>query len=702
MSEKSEFAMLITDKVEPREPLRSCTNVRKEWFRGRGLFFLFTKHLRVTNVQFTELLGLLRMHMREKKSAEPAASLIFTTSEEFDHLLVEVIEPFLDRNNTELGKVLADLYFDVFARTVIVDPYYGSCNVFVPPTLRLDLAAIAGEAAYLHSCGFSVFVRNMVKAEPQLLHDKLSQHFLVHPPQSGKRIRFLIYADEDFTARDRRNAELLRNGLDDAKIHVEKAWFRTQRLVDVVNDLRSTMKDELVIDHSRDYVADLAAGQADETVDSTRTLWLVQDRAVGTPCEQPGDERYYICYDQLYRSRNATHIFDENKPAWRDHTTMPPSLAGALLNIVRPRENKPIKVVDPFVGTGTSLLEALRFPDITFNGSDSDPSSDRLVEDNVDFFWLNDQQVDETLGGFFEVKSELEEHGSTGFANTRVYSIAKELFSTAEFAHHARTSEKLALRKDQLPKDRMERLLAYVALRASKRNSARFARSVEPSNDDWLVAFEEELLVLTTQLQEMKKLRELEWLSSDGELAAMIAHEHYGRGNARVALLKDNYSIGCVPEVQMKRDRAEVSQRYCLKVGPGKGDVTHLEQDAFDVVIGDPPYGFNSPEDAKRLAELYREFASAALRSLRDGGHLLLCLPERSHSGKYSPAFTHRSLVVQQLLLLAGQAERQLVFPHDRVRGAERLYESEYYWESERALRRSILHVQVRHAAKEP
>jgi tRNA G10 N-methylase Trm11 len=703
MSQSLDFAVAVGDKFDFLNPLTAATSIRQRWLGDRGIYFLFNKNLRVTNVQFTELLSLLRMHTRECEKKERARALFFITSEEFDKLIVEIAEPF--EGKADIGRVLATLYSEVFARTLIVDPYYGSCNVFVPPTLSVNLAAIAGESAYLHSCGYSVFVRNMVKAEPTLLRNKLNQHLNRLPPAKGKKLRFLIYSDEDFTARDRRNESLLRHGLDDTKIHVEKAWFRSQRLVDVVNQLKKDMGDRLVFGGGRDYLGDRETHRDDKTVDFTRTLWLVQDRSVGTPSERPGDDRYYICYDQLFRARNAIHIFDENKPAWQDHTTMPPSLAGALLNIVRGPDSagKSLKVGDPFMGTGTSLLEVLRFPDMSFRGSDTDETSAILVKDNLDFFWRSKKELGAVFALLVRTKSELEQakrsKKSQGFKSTVVYRVARETLGSGNLARKARAAESLKLGKDKLPADPGDRLLAYIALRASKRYSARFARAATQNEQDWVLAYEQELQTLLSQVEELTKLRALDPLKEDAAQNLIETHEHASTGSASVMLLEDSYSTGCIPGPQTeKASHAKAEDRYELVVGK-KGDARKLPEAAFNVIIGDPPYGFNKPKDANDLAELYRQFARSSLTALRDGGHLLLCLPDRSHSGRYSPAFTHRSLVVQQLLLAAGAVDRQLVFPHDRVRGAEDLYDADYYWESERALRRSILHVQVRHAA---
>jgi hypothetical protein len=280
--------------------------------------------------------------------------------------------------------------------------------------------------------------------------------------------------------------------------------------------------------------------------------------------------------------------------------------------------------------------------------------------------------------------------------------IAAEVFGTTELAQQARRIADLPpLSRERLPTELRDRLIAYVALRASKRYSARFARAPTITNAEWCDAFLREIEELEAQTASLIELRGREVISQD------ITEQLSSRaGNVQpcpehLVLIVDDYSVGCMPKLHAVIDQQEHTLELCrarfsLVVGEPAGDATMLPSREFDVVIGDPPYGFNTTEDVKGLARLYHAFAKTTLESLADGGDLLLCLPERSHSGRYSPAFTHRDLVSQELFLAAGEVGRQLVFPHDRVQGAEVPFEAEYYWESQRALRRSILHVQVR------
>jgi len=127
------------------------------WFRQDGscFFFLFKKNLRVTNIQFGELYALIR------------ANLTFLDQQEPPHLRLLSVPEFLAslRRITETFKVaarrerlfVAHSYAQEFGQTLVIDPLFGSCLVYLPPLLRLNLERICGESGYIHSCGVNLF-----------------------------------------------------------------------------------------------------------------------------------------------------------------------------------------------------------------------------------------------------------------------------------------------------------------------------------------------------------------------------------------------------------------------------------------------------------------------------------------------------------------------------------------------------------------
>jgi hypothetical protein len=270
---------------------------------------------------------------------------------------------------------------------------------------------------------------------------------------------------------------------------------------------------------------------------------------------------------------------------------------------------------------------------------------------------------------------------------------------TEELARQARAVEPESVKVANLGNELFDRLLAYIALRTSQRYSARFVRQQAEANVLWFTAYVEEMQVLIAQFEDLANLRGRSALRAESKDSLVNSYKLISKAE-RIALHRDHYSPSCALNFPTFDETAILSK----PLGDGIAGIALMERsaetlpaDRYDIVIGDPPYGFNTVEETESLAKLYREFIGAALSSLRDGGDLILCLPERSHSGRYSPAFTHRELVVHELYLRANEAKRELIFPRDGVRGGEALHSSDYYWESPKALRRSVIHVRVRH-----
>jgi hypothetical protein len=68
------------------------------WFREKGspLFFLFKRHLGVTNAQYVELLSLLETHCVEQATKEPKHHLLFHTTEQMKSPVIDSINILLD------------------------------------------------------------------------------------------------------------------------------------------------------------------------------------------------------------------------------------------------------------------------------------------------------------------------------------------------------------------------------------------------------------------------------------------------------------------------------------------------------------------------------------------------------------------------------------------------------------------------------
>jgi tRNA G10 N-methylase Trm11 len=118
-------------------------------------------------------------------------------------------------------------------------------------------------------------------------------------------------------------------------------------------------------------------------------------------------------------------------------------------------------------------------------------------------------------------------------------------------------------------------------------------------------------------------------------------------------------------------------------------DARNLHPDSIDLIICDPPYGFNTTEDDGKLADLYSEFIDKAISSLRRQGQLIICLPGESYTGRNLAYCTKSDLVSRQIILKAHQQGRIAYRPAQSLPYS---FTAPYYWELERALRRTILH----------
>jgi hypothetical protein len=119
------------------------------------------------------------------------------------------------------------------------------------------------------------------------------------------------------------------------------------------------------------------------------------------------------------------------------------------------------------------------------------------------------------------------------------------------------------------------------------------------------------------------------------------------------------------------------------------GDLSFLPG-VCDVIVTDPPYGFNTEINRSSLAALYDDFIPKLIRALRSGGQLVMALPDWSHTGRQVPYFLLRDFVVQQIYASAMQMGREVSVP--------RLFPNQfegqgYFWESKRVLRRAIIHL---------
>lgn len=661
------------------------------WFRERGTpaFFLFKRHLGVTNAQYVELLALLRTHTTVVADGRRPDDLLFHTTEHVKTTVIDAVNSLIEASGDRRQQALsfATQYADIFESTVAVDMFYCSCAVFFPPGLRVNLTEVCGSAGYLHSVGTSVYVRNIKKAKQKDFENGIRAH-LSSLPNSVLPLPFVVYAHEDFSQHDKDAKEQIGRGIEHTKLHVEKMSMGSYRLSQVVQDMRKIFDGKLVIPEPGPYTQKHA-------FTTTQTLWLIADRSVDefNPVV-PGKDRYYICYLQSEKNENPFFFFDENKPAWKSHTTLPHSLTAALINATGPHEHEPV-LCDPFGGTGTTWLEAKRLNvEMRIHCSDLSPAASLMARDNLQFFLAEAPDLRLLRDRLSEIEEEVKRSGSSVAGEERQSSLE---FGTAPYAESSSAGAYLyavsllhELRVEQPTEDQefqlseafvgklarmttWSRLLFYIALRAELRYQGGFKRKSVTFEKAFLSSLRE-LIEQTSQLLEVRELmvtgRVAEsgnWLKYPGHYSEVVVPRLFG--------LRFQDMVDAV--------RDEISVR----------DARELKPASVDVIICDPPYGFNTTEDQEALATLYSEFIDAAIRALKNKGQLIICLPAESYTGRDLPYCTRSGLIKNQVLVKARAQGKEAVVPARSL--PSKVLQAPYYWEAERALRRVLLHFHI-------
>lgn len=688
------LATCIVDSVDEATHDFKWDEFFQYWFRelGTPYLFLFKRHLGVTNAQYVELFSLLRLYAKQQGNDEPGGhELLMHSTDQLKGTLTATINSLIDvptANVAAQAEQFAKTYEDILASTIAVDMFYCSCAVFLPPSLDVDLKSICVDAGYIHSAGKSVFVRNIGKARQQDFYNSLTTH-LSTLPEEALPIPFVVYAHEDFTRYDRDSREQIRRGIDSTKIYVEKMHMGAYRLSQIIHEMRGKYNTQLNIP---------APGRYDVEHDfkSERTLWLISDRSIVTSNPvNPGRNRYYICYEQWVKNANPYFIFDENKPAWKSHTTLPHSLTAALLNCARPIPSDGV-ICDPFGGTGTTWFEARRLElDATVRCSDLSHAAPLLVSDNLEFFLSDSERLHKLSVDMKKVLNSVRS-GREGVpeqsdpqATFQFLPEGEDLSEAGPYLYAVNLLKEL--RHDQPKEDQdfelsdafvarlrnlepITRYIFYVVLRAELRFQGGFKRG----SIKFETAFCDSLEELTGQLDRLISLKESIPYNLDPE-----EWPHFIAVSA-------TYSPALVPGMVSR------SAEYFASVLGSEvsvADARDLPVDSFDLVISDPPYGFNTTEDQAQLANLYAEFIRASLLSLKEGGHWILCVPETSYTGRDLPYCTRAGLITSQVLTCAEQLGRRAFIPARSVPAP--IFGPPYYWESEKALRRVVLHFQV-------
>jgi hypothetical protein len=657
----------------------------QSWVReeGAAYFFLFKKNLQTTNIQYAELASLIRQNTARKKTQERVPDVAFHTTARFRRTIEAIVAPVLERSGADQPRLghIAELYWPLVDTSMILDIFYTSCALFVPPHLSVDLLEVCANSGYVHSCGPAVFIRKVAKATPRDFYSALAKYLRAHTLK-GEKLFFIPYSHEDFSGYDsevKYVRDELKHGLDEVKLRVEKLHMGQSSIPEVLSEVRRRFERRLVIPEAGDY-------RVKHPATNERTLWLVCDRSIDARNPTtPGQEEYYICYDQILFNDSPFHIFDENKPAWVEHTTIPHTLLGAMLNVTRPWDAvRQTIVADPFAGTGTTWLEGLKCSSADLRCSDNAPISPLLLRDNLEFFGLTSEAIRAMAGALAVLAAEVGKSADGSLARKAERYLFPELDTRAAYDFAVTFLEKLGVQDARSSfsfddaavgrlgrQDLFTRIVFYIVLRAE----IRFREAFERKAKNRAQAFVESARDLQEQMEHLAK-----W-----KVRAESAITRQGH----ISVFPGRYSRACgIAAGRLREAMDEGRELQGIEVR----DARFLEPKSCDVIVTDPPYGFNTESELLGLALLYSEVARTLVRAVSNNGHLVICLPIRSHTGRPLPFCTHSSIVTGQVLRSAESCGRSVYVP---ASSSAEVLSPPYYWESP-ALRRIILHFRIR------
>jgi tRNA G10 N-methylase Trm11 len=796
---------------EENEKHKLVNRFLKKWFTdyknihnihngGKAYFFLFRKNLKVTNIQFSELLALLQTYNEDEFKGHNVKKLIFMSFAELKDKISDSLDTLWNFDSANRCDKIIEIYSDILYRVVVVDSFFGSCAVFIPPHLKINLEKICGDSGYIHSCGRNVFTRKIGKTTKEEFFCSLKDYLGYKETQNSndeEKIFFTAYSHEYHTTYDRHKEAVLRSGLDDVKVYEDKLWMGKDRLVSVIRQMEKEFGHQLQIPAPGDYRQahkDLLEKESSK-IDRNQTIWLIVDHSIDSrDYKNPGQERYYICYAQEFVNENPFHIFDEDKPAWIADITMPHTLTGAMINITRPwwDTSKKVSIADPFGGTATTWFESLKFSDKDVecvcsdvgevqNNTDNQDDLAKdihflLAKDNLEVFSASCEKLNK-LGiklnllvkvlTIFDTKIDSEdivnyleekEQGKEPSIQTNWQKLIKDIEKDNEENEKLKEDNKEPVWCSNYPKNDNEicqivceilkawreafklgyfeliperehekygsrcqwtqdiindlykpknnlfneetiflyRILFYITLRTVIRHTVILEKRTgelllkpetrlmsQENRKDWRNAYTKELITLISRLRELHKLRSREEFNQNNEQ------------KQPVLTFLDTYSYGCsigykFLEEKFKDNTSQIKKR----------DVRDIEEDSYNLIVTDPPYGLNIKEKIEDLAKLYQDAFKAIINALKDDGQLVLGLPDRSHTGRQLPFFTQKDSVRRQIIAIAENEGFEIINTLSEVPEPKEIFQAPYYWESERALRRAILHFRFRRKNK--
>lgn len=640
--------------------------------------FVFKQGFSRTNIHAVEFLYLLQMNSSYREPTK-MMDLQSISLDDANILLNEYeISSKKTKNFSDELSIQEELKKKL-CNKAIVDFYMTTAKVYIPDGVDIDFRGVMASSGFIHSYGNLIYFEDHQASNPIDLGFALKQALAMAEDEKKKSL-IVPYCHEDFTARDREKSMFLEHGLDNIKLHITKTYIGQERLHEFLEDFVLSNKSDCCLAPS-DYTESRAEFQKKFEGKEMSTVWIISDFSLREDELSPSNSRNLIVYRQILKNENIYHLYEENKPAWASHTTLPHSLAGAMLNLARrwiSLEN-PI-VCDPFSGSGTIYLEAQKFTGLRCAAFDLSPLNREVMSDNIRFFRLNYEElkeVQERLVLFRNAKGISMPLAKKKTESDEIADILgvvrgwQDTLKTEDFLHLDEQQIRGGL--DKIGDDLARRVVLYCALRASVRGKVELERDTA----SWEVLFHREIDTLLKQIK--NHVEEL------GVIGGVIQSD-------TVTVGRGSYSNQVMPPIPSGRSDDLFSLNEF-----DVADVKDLPNGVFDAVICDPPYGFNTEEDRMEIVKFANLLVERIVESLKpEGGQIIMALPRVSLSGREIPLSLRSDQIARAIIDYCLRTGRfcwrpSVVFPCPITRWIN----PPYYWRSEKALIRNIIHFWV-------
>lgn len=629
--------------------------------------FVFRCNHNITNIQYRELLELLKLHTKTKRNEKYCIEYVTK-----DHML-EVVRGYMTDMciaNHEYNNIFSieKDYQERFLYTVVLEVYHTSCSVFVPKTLNMDLKKICSESGYIYMVGRLAFSLATVSAS----YVEIKESLQLIQKEVNRKACILPFDKEHFSYENMGFEDDFKNhGLADLRIDGDKYYFQD---ISIANAIKRLFEDK---DFSRWLVRE---SEYDENTDY---YWIYREESFVDRKEKSAlkcmneQNSFFQCVQARYINHNPCYLFDTDHPAW-NNTLISHSFVCAMINIGRGSKlsmpyEKRLKILDPMNGSGTVCIEALKFQEVTFCGGDISHLSSIMVNDNLIFFQMKNEilkkftftlkeyliQIKKT-DWFFDI-----DENFTKLSQRNQYAF-EEVFEEllGEFCNYLIKLENIEKNPEYI--EYVGRLLLYLYRKAFLKNEKKLLRKKEMS--DFHV----------------------------GSLLKKYVYDEIYSFYCRVKqylLLKENQDNHSLIPIMYPENID------CLIEGIDLQDFLKIwqnENNKVDMIITDPPYGVNTGEKEEELYRIYKTFIIQSLKCLKDKGQIIICLLSEMHQGQKTYNFIKREYIEWLFRKTAYENNMELVVNDTEIREEEAIFCFPFYWESKRALKREVIRFEIR------